>query len=247
MIRKPWFLPVLGIVAYLIFALATLPAGVVLGRLQDSGIRAVGVQGTVWRGQAAAIQIGNMPVGSVSWQLHPFSLLAARVNGSAKVTRPDGFAETSFSLRTGGVTRLTDLSASVPVGSLGISMLPTGWTGMLNARMTDLALTHGWPSDAHGTLEVRDLNGPSSKMGSYKATFPAEGAQDANVLAGNVVDLGGPLRVAGTLKISPNRSYVLEGLVATQPDAPPDITRNLQYLGAADAQGRRQFSLAGSM
>jgi hypothetical protein len=84
-------------------------------------------------------------------------------------------------------------------------------------------------------------------MGSYKATFPAEGAQDANVLAGNVVDLGGPLRVAGTLKISPNRSYVLEGLVATQPDAPADITHNLQYLGAPDAQGRRQFSLAGSM
>jgi hypothetical protein len=36
---------------------------------------------------------------------------------------------------------------------------------------------------------------------------------------------------------------VVEGLVATKPDAPPSLVRELSYLGSPDAQGRRPFSL----
>jgi hypothetical protein len=65
-------------------------------------------------------------------------------------------------------------------------------------------------------------------------------------LTGALDDLGGPLDVTGSLQLLADRSYVVEGLIAARADAPADISQMLQFLGPADQQGRRPFSLAGS-
>jgi hypothetical protein len=56
--------------------------------------------------------------------------------------------------------------------------------------------------------------------------------------------LGGPLAVAGTLRMTPEPGFVLEGTVASRANATPELARQLQMLGAPDAQGRRSFSIA---
>jgi hypothetical protein len=53
--------------------------------------------------------------------------------------------------------------------------------------------------------------------------------------------------VSGLLQLSPSGAYDLEGSVAPRPGASADLTQTLQLLGAPDAQGRRPFSLAGSL
>jgi hypothetical protein len=82
-------------------------------------------------------------------------------------------------------------------------------------------------------------------MGSYKVTFPP--GQTTEELAGTLADLGGPLAIAGALRLKPDRSYVIEGSIAARPEAPQAISDSLQYLGAPDAEGRRPFSIAGTM
>jgi hypothetical protein len=54
------------------------------------------------------------------------------------------------------------------------------------------------------------------------------------------------MQVAGTITIGADRSYVIDGLVATRPSAPPSMVNQLRYLGTPDVQGRRPFSLAGT-
>jgi general secretion pathway protein N len=49
------------------------------------------------------------------------------------------------------------------------------------------------------------------------------------------------------LRLSPDGSYELAGSVAPKSDAGSDLTQVLQLLGPADAQGRRVFSIAGTM
>jgi hypothetical protein len=53
--------------------------------------------------------------------------------------------------------------------------------------------------------------------------------------------------VNGTIDLKKDRSYLVSGLIATRPDAPGDMARTLEILGEPDAQGRRQFSIEGSM
>jgi hypothetical protein len=57
-------------------------------------------------------------------------------------------------------------------------------------------------------------------------------------------DLGGPLALAGTLRMTPEPGFVVDGTVAARPTASPNLVRQLQMLGAPDAQGRRSFSIA---
>jgi general secretion pathway protein N len=53
--------------------------------------------------------------------------------------------------------------------------------------------------------------------------------------------------VNGTVQLNKNRSYLVQGMIATRPGAPDDMSRSLEILGPADAQGRRPFTFEGSM
>jgi hypothetical protein len=64
---------------------------------------------------------------------------------------------------------------------------------------------------------------------------------------GTLQDQGGPLQLKAQLHLQPSLVWELEGSVATRTGADPDLARQIQYLGAADAQGMRPFSLAGNL
>jgi hypothetical protein len=64
---------------------------------------------------------------------------------------------------------------------------------------------------------------------------------------GQLRDLEGPLEVNGQLTLQQSGSYEVNGTVASRASASEDLNKTLQlFLGPADAQGRRTFSLAGS-
>ena len=53
----------------------------------------------------------------------------------------------------------------------------------------------------------------------------------------------GPLSVEGSLRLTPEPGFDLQGLVAPRPSASPDLAQDIRFLGSPDAQGRRPFSL----
>jgi general secretion pathway protein N len=248
--KRRWTLLALGVSAYIIFALLTLPASVVLSRLGSSGIIAAGVSGTIWKGRAQVLQVQGTNIGGVEWRLHPLPLFAARVSADVKVSRLDGFATTKLSVSLGGVVALRDLAASLPLSALPVNAIPRGWSATLNGRFAQLELEDGWPTRVEGTLDIVDLTGPErnpTQAGSYRLAFdPA--ASTAEVLQGAITDAGdGPLEVAGTLQLKRDRSYKLEALIAARPNAPRNLAQALEFLGPPDAQGRRQFATEGTM
>ena len=248
--KRLWPLVALGVSAFIIFALVTLPAGVVLSWLGSAGISAGGVSGTIWNGRAQVLQVQGAHIGGVEWKLHVLPLFTAHLSADVKVTRIDGFATTKFSASPAGTIRLQDLTASMPLSVLPPHAIPGGWTGTLNGKFTQLTLEKGWPTEVGGTLDLIDLTGPArnpSKAGSYRIVFdPA--ASTAELLKGAIADAGdGPLQVAGTLELKPDRSYKLDTLIAARPNAPRNLVQALEFLGPPDAQGRRQFATEGTM
>lgn len=244
--KKWWPLLALGIAAFIVFALLTLPAKVVLSQLESFGVRAGGAEGTLWKGRAQVLQIADANLGAIEWDLHVLALFTARVQADVRMKRSDGFAETTVLLSPSAL-RFEGLTASLPLTALPMSAL-RGWKGTANLKFSDLRLENGWPVEAEGTLDVLNLTGPAQRpanIGSYRVVFPESDA--SGMLTGALSDLGGPLQLNGKVELKPDRSYLLDGMIATRPDAPRDIVNVLQFLGEPDAQGRRPFSLSGTM
>lgn len=247
--KRLWPLIALGVGAFVILALVTLPASVVLSRLGSAGITASGVSGSIWNGKAQVLQIGGANIGSVEWDLHVLPLFTLHLNANVKVSRVDGFAATELSVGPGGKVTLEGLTASLPLGALNHPQL-TGWDGQLNAKFARLTLEKGWPTAVDGTLDAVDVTGPPRRpanVGSYRVVFdPA--ASTAELLQGAISDAGnGPLQINGTVRLKSDRSYEVDALVATNANTPQNLARALEFLGPPDPQGRRQFSMAGAL
>jgi general secretion pathway protein N len=248
--KRVWPLVALGVGAYLVFAAVTLPASLVTSRLASMGVNTAGVEGTVWKGRAQVVQVANSNLGSVSWDLHVLALFTARLRADVQVTRIDGFARGVVTVAPSRNVRMSNITASLPLSALPAGSLPRGWMGTLNLKLADLAVEKGWPTVVEGTVEVVDLVGPPRRpanIGSYKLTFPAASAKSAEGLLGALQDTAGPLQITGTLLLKPDRSYLLNTLIATRPTAPRDVVDALQILGPPDSQGRRPFSSDGTL
>lgn len=247
--KKMWWLIGLGVLAFVVFAISTLPASIIASPLAQQGVVVSGVTGTVWNGAAQVVQSGNVDVGSVQWKLHALPLLTGRAVADVNLERVDGSAQGNVSAAMSGRLSLRDVVASLPLAGLPPNFIAGGWTGKLNLKLAAVDIVDRWPTSIVGTVEVLDLAGPAKRpaaMGSYKLVFPEQSQADA--LRAALTDIHGPLQFAGTLELkAADRSYVLDGLVAPRPEASQDIVNSLQFLGAPDAQGRRPISLAGTM
>jgi general secretion pathway protein N len=247
--KRVWPLVVLGIASYLLFAIWTLPASVLL-RWLPPNVHVDGIHGSAWRGSAAVVEVGSSMLGEAHWKLHPLALFLGHIKADVNLKRLDGFAQGIVTASTTQI-KLSDLSASLPLAALPPDVAPGGWMGTVNLRLSNLQIEQGWPTAVAGTIEVLQLTGPArnpTNIGSYKATFPAPKASaDAKTLVGALTDVGGPVQINGTLQLKPDRTYLIDGLIAARPDAPRDVSNALQFLGAPDAQGRRPFSLSGSL
>lgn len=247
--KRVWPFVALGVLSYLVFAIVTLPANVVIPRVQPPGVVLAGLDGSIWNGSAQAVQVGGAHIGSVAWKVHVLPLFALQGAADINLKRTDGFAQGAVSVSRQRV-RLTDLSASFPLSALPPQLAPGGWAGTMNARLAELTLVAGWPVSATGTIDLVDFTGPAnrpSNLGTFQVKLPVE-TNEPNTLVGSINDVEGPLQIAGKVHLkSTDRSYVVEGLIAAKPDAPAEYARGLEYLGPPDAQGRRPFSVAGTL
>ena len=107
------------------------------------------------------------------------------------------------------------------------------WKGVVSAQPT----VQGLASDgafADHELEVAQL-------------LAGEGTVGGESLNGRLRYLGGPLRVRGSIELEPNGRYLLTGEAAPGPGAGPAIFDTLSFLGPPDRQGRRPFTIEGSL
>ena len=76
---KNWpLLLTVGVVLYLAFLLARLPAAVIAGWLPDT-VTLYGTSGTLWNGKAQAAMVGNVVVHELSWDFVTTQLLRLRL------------------------------------------------------------------------------------------------------------------------------------------------------------------------
>lgn len=237
-----------GIAAFLVFLVAMVPAGQLTRRL-PSGVAMTGVGGTIWSGRASGLAFNGRTIGGVQWSCRPWRLVL--LEWSCHVTlRPQG-GEVSADVQGdfGGEVVGRDIAGQVPISAFEGLVTPMGWTGVLELDVDEMRIVERRPADAAGTLIVRTLRapGPGGQMlGDFELTV-GEGAVGTGSLAGRLRDLGGPLRVRGAIELDRDGHYLMSGEAAPGPGAGPAIFDTLAFLGPPDSQGRRPFTIEGSL
>jgi general secretion pathway protein N len=249
--RYAWI--ALGAGAYLAFALSMMPAATVYRLFAPDALRLAGVDGTLWSGSATLGSAGGLPMRDIVWRVEALPLLTGRVAARVQARLADGFIETDVSAGVGGVV-LDDLRGSTSVPALTPLVPLQGVDGLVSVSMRRLRLEDGWPTEAVGEARIAELRVPPLlsrgaadeliSLGNYEIAF-----DDApSGIAARIRDTGGPLEVDGTLTLSADRRYALEGRAAARPDAPPEVIQGLDLMaGEPDAEGKRAFSLTGSL
>lgn len=225
--------------------LVCLPVRALVGRL-PAPVRCEEPSGTVWNGACGELRAGTYSLRGVSWRIHPAALLRMRLAADLDSQDPTLRGHGGVELTRSGEVALKNLVASVPVQS-SPGMLPVLVSGQLQLALASARIVGGRLAALQGKIVLQQLHviSPPADLGGFELQFAPQ--PEGAPMLGELRDLNGPLSVNGRLRLTNRGAYELEGTVAARAQASADITQALQLLGPPDAQGRRQFSLTGTL
>ncbi len=243
----------LGCGAFVAFALSLFPATTAYRWFAPDSFRLSGIEGTVWSGQAALGSVPGLPMRNLRWNLNALPLVLGRISGQFEARLADGFINGEASVSP-NVVILTNLQAATSLPALA-GLLPLEDTvGLVSLSLERLELQRSWPRNIVGNLRINELevvplfptDGENLiPLGNYEVTFIDSSGQGVSA---RLRDTGGPLEVSGRLELGLDRAYVLEGLIRARPDASDELVQGIAIMtGEPDAEGRREFSLTGSL
>ena len=248
---RRWGLILLAVAAFVAVLVARFPLGWAVGFLPTI-IRCDAPTGTLWQGRCGTFSVavsatGPVSIGALAWDLDGAALLRARLQGELRVDGEQVRGATHFAVTTGDQLVLEHLTAELPLDRKLIGIVPANWTGRVHIADARVALDGRRLLGLSGEAQVRDVvaQGPRpDPFGSYRLRFPA--GADGAAHRGELQDIGGPLELNGTLVLQPDLNFELDTWVKPRADATPGVVRLIEFLGATDAQGRRNFSASGN-
>ncbi len=239
-----------SLAAFLLVLIARFPAHWAAPALPES-VSCDVITGSIWTGTCYGLTVRSgqgrpLRLGTLGWSLRPTRLLLGRLSARIELTRASGTVQGMIERELGGALVGRAIQASLPLDPTLFTQLPPNLQGSVRADLAHVRIDDGVVRDLQGRIEVLDLEQRGSQampLGSYTLMFP--GASDGEPV-GQLRDREGPLSVEGTLRLTAEPGYVIEGKVAPRPGAPTGLTQQLQFLGRPDSEGRRSFSLAGT-
>jgi Type II secretion system (T2SS), protein N len=243
-VKRAFWPALLAVVAFAVILIARIPVAWVVPQASAARLCA-SLDGTVWSGSCVGLSVGGRALGDVSWELHPLRLAAGRL--AAHVTLAHGMTSAGGDVELGLAGRITlrNLLADGPLDAALIPGLPVTLRGTAHVELALVQIQHGIIRELQGRIEAHDLedrSGNDTALGSYLVSFPGGSGPPT----GTVRDLDGPLAVEGTLRLTAQPGFELEGFIAPRKGAAPEIVNNIRLFGSPDASGRRPFSMSGT-
>lgn len=251
-LRLVW-LVLLGLFAYALFLLLSLPAAQAWNWLEDQvPAQAFGLSGTVWNGQAAVVLQQGRRLEAVQWDVKPASLLTGRLRADLQARLPDGRLRGDVSLSPGGRIAVRQLRLDMPAPELlqwaGVSgQLPVQVDGQLDALMQELVVDGERVEHVDGLL---NWHGAIARFGNIALPLgdlalrlePATGGTN-----GTLVNQGGAIDLGGNLRLSPDGRFVLDLAVQARENYDSAATPAMQLLGIPTDGSQVQARLSGNL
>jgi len=172
-------------------------------------------------------------------------LLLGKLAAHITVTRGTGNLDADVELGLGQRVTLRHLVADLPLDPALIPGLPPDLHGRAHLDLALAQIEHGIITDLQGRIEAHRPR-RSLRSGDAAGQLRSDLSRGSAEPIGKLRDLDGPLAVEGSLRLTREPGFDLEGLVAPRSGAAPELVNNIRYLGSPDATGRRPFSVAGT-
>lgn len=243
------FLLVLILALLAVLALAFLPARIALdfvgGRLGP--VELGEVSGSLWKGQASPASINGEPIGALGWNLHPLSLLGARVDADLRLQGEVYNGAGAVSVGRDRSVRVRDLVLTMPAQRLqpALDIPALVLRGEVQVEVDAAEVKGGFPTEVLGRAIWKN----AAVAGSAEAQFGELTTEFATMptggVAGTLKDNGGPLQAEGTFAAS-LLGYEAD-IVLRARDGNPQVTEALQYIGQPQADGSSRLEVRGKL
>lgn len=224
----------------------TFPARVAYQWFAPGELKLSGINGSIWRGNAAQGSARGVYLTNVKWRFQPLALLTGKLEFATSSNPASGFLDADIAFGAGGSLTMSDVAAAVSLASMADALPLSGIEGDATLQFDQIVIKDGVPIEAVGTVNIANLVSrylSPDKLGDYRAEFQT--ADDG--ILGSVEALSGVLDLAGTIRLTKDRNYEFIGQVAAKQNAPVGITRQLQFLGTANSRGQREFRIEGQL
>jgi general secretion pathway protein N len=248
-----WKIAVLGVALFLVFLVATLPAQLAYAFAKQNVARDLPlildhVQGTVWSGRAAPVQIGGQRLDSLSWDVNALALLIGRVQAQVEFRYGDSYGKANVARGFTGKIYARDVEARIALQRMKIvsQLLPLGMQGALLLNVTRFDLDRRSILAAEGALawDGAVITVPQrTEFGNLRVTLGAEG----DSVKGTLTDGGGPLQAEGLLLIGHDGNYKFTGAFAVRDPSQTLLAQGLQFIGRPGADGKIAVANAGHL
>ncbi len=236
-----------GIAAYLLFVVITLPAGYVTPKLQERvpGLVLADVSGTVFSGQAARASWQDIDLGQLEWRFRPLALLRLRLEYAfefaAAVNRGTGTAGTGFG---SAYAHNLDLQLESAVLVNRFAIIPLQSTGVFDVQLAEL--THDGESirDVSGTLAWQNAV-VTSPVELALGNLGMDLAREGDNIVGSITR-GGELGLSGAISLEPGRRYSVDLALRPGPTVPIDTINMIETVAQQRADGSLGIKQAGT-
>jgi hypothetical protein len=245
-VKRTFWITLAAVVAFGAILVARMPAAWLLPSGPKAPFSCTSIEGSLWSGACDGLIVQRMALGDVSWELQPLKFLLARLGAHVSMNRGSAHGSADVEVGFSGAVTARNLLADFALDPQLLPQLPPQLRGDAHADLKVLqASREGVLKQLQGTIEAHNLvdhAGHVTPLGSYVISFPGGAGEPV----GQLRDLGGPLSVAGTLRLTSQGGFDVQALVAARPEATPELANNIKFLGSPDASGRRQFAMTGS-
>lgn len=247
-----WPLVLLFLIAYGAFLMAHWPAAHAYHLLEPRLPPELGLErpeGTLWHGTAAQLRVGDVRLENLTWRIAPLSLARGAVELEWSLEGPHDRGEGRITVAPAGIT-LTETHFQLEMGTVEqwAGDIPVALGGYIAGELAHLQWNRDGELDSVAGRgrwqEARMLAPAAAELGAFDANLGTEG--DA-LLAEFRHQEGGPLGVEGTIRLTRNAEYRIDGRVWADETADPAVHEALRALGHQQPGEAAPLQLSGRL
>ena len=243
-----------GIGAYLIFLLATLPASFltryILPSITPAGmIKLQSVHGSVWKGEAMDASVNRFSLGHLDWKLNGWGMLLGDIDLKLTFKNENSRGSGLLSLGFGGSTEAEDIELQFPAEFLQplVYGMPISFSGDLRGSIKSLELRPGKILKGNGRVVWLSaaLRAPQNiELGSFLiALEPVNSGTKLKITD----QQQGPVITDIGITVKGDGEYRLNGWMKARDETQQHITEALRLIGRADSSGKFWVSYNGKL
>ncbi len=248
MIRSVGYI-LLGLLAYGVFLVATVPAGQAFALFQPQlpQVRAAGLSGTAWSGEAAVLQIAGKNLERVDWRIKPWSALFGELEIDVALDDADLSGHATLGLKPDGAVRLSNVDLRLAASEFSdLFNTPVGLGGQFELQLQRAEFMGQKIQSAEGVVRWRRA-AVTVPLVQPLGEFTARLSTTEGGIKARIKDDGGPLQLDGTAVLTPAGAYSFNGSVAVRDPQQQMLVQGVRALGRPAADGRVALQYSGSL